>query len=82
MGCGERNILTSSSDARRSRWLAVRRTEARTSCVAAPRWVRFPPPQTLRVITAGRTACSARQLVASIPGSIRNVNVAVNSVAR
>ena len=27
------------------------------------------PPQTLRVTTAGRMACSARQLVASIDGS-------------
>jgi hypothetical protein len=32
--------------------------------VSAPRALRFPP-QTLRITTAGRIACSARQLVAS-----------------
>lgn len=30
--------------------------------------------QTLRLTTAGRSACSARQLVASIIGSIKNQN--------
>ena len=37
------------------------------------------PPQTLRVTTAGRIACSARQFVASIVGSNKNDQTAVNS---
>src|SRR5262249_19687067 len=41
----------------------VRSTLASTACVSAPRADRLPP-QTLRVTTAGRRACSARQLVA------------------
>src|ERR1700680_1866287 len=45
----------------------------RTLCMRAPRVVRFPP-QTLRVTTMGRMACSARQLVASRPGQFRKVN--------
>ena len=40
------------------------------------------PPHTLRTTTAGRMACSARQLVASIDGSRRNGNTAGNSLAR
>ena len=44
---------------------AVRRRDVRTCWVCAPRVVRFPPPHILRVTTVGRSACSARQLVAS-----------------
>ena len=40
------------------------------------------PPHTLRMTTAGRMACSARQLVASIDGSRRKRNTAGNSLAR
>ena len=39
----------------------------RTCWVCAPRTLRLPP-QALRMTTAGRIACSARQLVASIAG--------------
>ena len=49
--------------------------------VVRTRSVRLPP-QTLRVTTAGRKACSARQLVASIAGSSRNVKTAGYSIAR
>ena len=49
--------------------------------MSAPWRVRLPP-QTLRVTTAGRMACSARQLVASIDGSHRKANVAANSRSR
>ena len=41
--------------------------------VVAPRQVRLPP-QTFRFTTAGLTACSARQLVASVPGWVRKLN--------
>ena len=47
-----------------ARWVLVRNTVARTCCVCAPSRVRLPP-ETLRFTTAGRSACSARQLVAS-----------------
>ena len=50
-------------------------------CVRAPVAVRFPP-QTFRVTTIGRMACSARQLVASNPGQYRNVNIAFRSRTR
>ena len=50
-------------------------------CVRAPLAVRFPP-QTLRVTTIGRMACSARQLVASNPGQYRNVKTASRSRTR
>ena len=60
----------------------MRRTEARTSWVAAPRSDRLPPPAILRVTTAGRKACSARQLVASRLRSKRNEKVAGNSTLR
>ena len=43
-------------------------TLARICWVRAPRGVRFPP-QILRLTTAGRMACSARQLVASTSGA-------------
>ena len=49
--------------------------------MSAPLRVRLPP-HTLRMTTAGRMACSARQLVASTDGSHRNVKRAENSVAR
>jgi hypothetical protein len=42
--------------------VAVIRTLARTCQVSAPMVVRLPP-QFLRMMTAGRMACSARQLV-------------------
>ena len=48
--------------------------------MSAPRRVRLPP-QTLRMATAGRMACSARQLVASMDGSRRKRNTAGNSRA-
>src|ERR1700675_2531155 len=59
----------------------VRTTLARTCCVSAPRRVRLPP-QIFRATTAGRIACSARQFVASMPGTHRKANTAGNSVAR
>ena len=40
------------------------------------------PPQTLRLTTAGRRACSARQLVASTVGSKRKLKSAGSSVRR
>ena len=43
---------------------------------------RAVPPHTLRMTTAGRMACSARQLVASSEGSHKKRNTAGNSVAR
>jgi hypothetical protein len=43
---------------------------ARTCQVPAPAQVRLPP-QALRLTTAGRMACSARQLVAYTPGTRR-----------
>ena len=50
-------------------------TEASVCCVAAPRQERLPP-HTLRVTTAGRMACSARQLVTSMAGLRRKLNSA------
>ena len=49
--------------------------------MSAPLRVRLPP-HTLRMTTAGRMACSARQLVASTDGSHRNVKMAGNWLAR
>ena len=49
--------------------------------MSAPWRVRLPP-HTLRMTTAGRMACSARQLVASSEGSHKKRNTAGNSVAR
>ena len=37
------------------------------------------PPQTLRFATAGRSACSARQFVASTVGSCKKLNVSLAS---
>ena len=48
-------------------WDAVRSTLIIRPWVSAPRQVRLPP-HTLRLTTAGRMACSARQFVASMPG--------------
>ena len=48
-------------------WEAVRKTLATVPWVAAPRQVRWPL-HTWRLTTAGRMACSQRQLVASTPG--------------
>ena len=73
--------MANSAGRSRLRWRAVRTTLASTCWVSAPLRVRLPP-QTLRVTTAGRMACSARQLVASTDGSHRKVNMAENSVAR
>ena len=81
MESGARNIAANSAGRSRLRWRAVRTTLARTCWVSAPLRVRLPP-QTLRVTTAGRMACSARQLVASTDGSHRKVKMAGNSMAR
>jgi hypothetical protein len=62
--------------------VAVRRIDARTCWVWAPRGVRLPPPQALRVTIAGRSACSAGQLVASSVGSKRKLKTASNSIVR
>ncbi len=66
----------------RPRWAAVRKTDASTCWVSAPRAVRLPPPDILRVTTAGRSACSARQLVASSVGSKRKLKMASYSTMR
>ena len=81
MGSGARNIVANSAGRSTLRWRAVRTTLARTCWVSAPLRVRLPP-QTLRMTTAGRMACSARQLVASTDGCHRKVKRAPNSVAR
>ena len=78
---GARSIVATTGGRSRSRWRAVRTTLASTCWVSAPWRVRFPP-HTLRITTAGRMACSARQLVASSEGSHRKRNTAGNSVAR
>ena len=75
MESGARNIAAYRMGRSRLRWRAVRTTLARTCWVSAPLRVRLPP-QTLRVTTAGRMACSARQLVASTDGSHRKVKMA------
>jgi len=49
--------------------------------VAAPRQVRLPP-ETLRTTTAGRMACSPRQLVAPTSGCWRKVKRASRSAVR
>ena len=51
----------------------VANTLARISWARAPAVVRLPP-KTLRLTTAGRMACSAGQLVASMSSSYRNVS--------
>ncbi len=45
----------------RWRWLLVRSRVARMCCVCAPRQVQVPP-ETFRFTTAGRSACSAREV--------------------
>ncbi len=49
-------------------WAAVRSRVIMRLCVLTPGQVRFPP-HTLRLTTAGRTPCSACQLVAGTSGS-------------
>ncbi len=49
----------------RARWRLVRKTVIRICCVCADAGVRLPP-QILRLTIAGRSACSARQLLASM----------------
>ena len=80
-GSGAHSIVVINERGSRLRWRAVRTTLASTCWVSAPRRVRLPP-QTLRVTTAGRMACSARQLVASIDGSHKKRNTAGNSLAK
>ena len=80
-GSAARNIAVISGGRLRLRWRAVRTTLARTCWVSAPWRVRLPP-HTLRMTTASRMACSARQLVASSEGSHKKRNTAGNSVAR
>ena len=58
----------------------VEAASARTCRGSAPWRVRLPP-HTLRMTTAGRMACSARQLVASSEGSHKKRNTAGNSLA-
>jgi hypothetical protein len=62
-GPGARNSPTSSATGSWCCWVAVRSTLARTCQVLAPFQVALPP-HCLRQTTAGRMACSARQLVA------------------
>ena len=69
-GLGAQSRVVISARVSSLRWRAVRTTLASTCWVSAPRRVRLPP-HTLRVTTAGRMACSARQLVASMDGSQR-----------
>lgn len=59
-------------------WAAVASTLASTCQVVAPFQVALPP-QGLRLTTAGRMACSARQLVACTSGMTRKVNSASRS---
>ena len=80
-GSAARNIAVISGGRSRPRWRAVRTTLASTCWVSAPWRVRLPP-HTLRMTTAGRMACSARQLVASSEGSHKKRNTAWNSVAK
>ena len=81
MGCGLRSSVVKSSVRSTSRCRAVRMTLARTCWVCAPRVVRLPP-QILRLTTAGRMACSARQLVASTSGAHKKAKTAANSRSR
>ena len=81
VGEGDRSSSTITACGLHWRWQAVRMTEASVCCVAAPRHERLPP-HTLRVTTAGRMACSARQLVASMAGLRRKLNSAVHSLVR
>ena len=58
-GSVARSIVAISGGRSRCRWEAVRTTLASTCWVSAPWRVRLPP-QTFRMTTAGRMACSAR----------------------
>ena len=60
MASGARNIVANRAGRSSLRWRAVRTTLVRTCWVSAPLRVRLPP-HTLRMTTAGRMACSARQ---------------------
>src|SRR5262249_55076987 len=80
-GCGARSSGMSRATGSRSCMAAVVSTLASTCQVSAPARVRLPP-QLLRHTTAGRMACSARQLVACTPGVVRNVNRALRSRPR
>ena len=80
-GARAHSIVVINERGSRLRWRAVRTTLASTCWVSARRRVRLPP-HTLRVTTAGRMACSARQLVASIDGSHKKRNTAGNSLAK
>ena len=81
--CGVRAWTSEASTAcgLSARCVVVRMTLARICWLFAPAQDRLPP-HTLRVTTAGRIACSARQLVASIDGSNRKDQIAVNSRAK
>src|SRR5713226_223312 len=68
MGRDDRKSLAMVAGMATCRCTAVRRRLARMYWVWAPRAERLPP-HTLRITTAGRIACSARQLVASTVGS-------------
>src|SRR6266508_5046932 len=80
-GPGARSSPVSSPTGSRSWTVAVAMTLASTCQVPAPVQVRLPP-HVLRVTTAGRIACSARQFVACTPSCNRKVNRAWRSVAR
>jgi hypothetical protein len=82
IGAGARRSVVRRSVESRPRCCAVRRMVARICWVSAPRRDRLPPPQTFRVITAGRRACSARQFVASRSGSTRKLKSAGSSTVR
>ena len=81
LGRGARSSVVKRSSRSIWRWRAVRTTLARICWVRAPWGVRFPP-QILRLTTAGRMACSARQLVASTSGAHKNASTAGNSRLR
>ena len=70
-----RSIVAIAGARSRFRWAAVRRTLASTCWLSAGRRVRLPP-ETFRMTSAGRMACSARQLVASTDGCHRKANTA------
>ncbi len=59
----------------------VRSTEVNTPCAAAPLAVRLPP-DTLRLTTAGPTACSPTALVGGTASSDKNENHDANWLAR
>jgi hypothetical protein len=65
---GERMMLERNDRVSNARLLKVAKTLPRISWACPPEAVRLPP-KTLRLTTAGRTACSAGQFVASMSGS-------------